>query len=220
MTTLEGNFITYWPDDDPKNEDGLLATIYNHYDYLKKLAKEKDNLKTVHRWNSVYLNFFLNVSFMRESLVNNFVGIQIVYTLISNRGCTFCKCVIPFLFQATHLAGITVILQQLPQFVNDNCIWKGGFVRLEEVQVKISLYYWWKTRLHICGSGLLAVCLQNHGPGFFERWIGDYSILLCLMFISLRFKIHLLKSSFACNFISLIWESFVEFCIIYEFYWE
>nr|KAG5705817.1 hypothetical protein BaRGS_030707 [Batillaria attramentaria] len=49
MTTLDGNFITYSPEDTPKNEGGLLATIYNHYDYLKKLTPEMDNLKKSHK---------------------------------------------------------------------------------------------------------------------------------------------------------------------------
>ncbi|KAL8618636.1 hypothetical protein ACOMHN_015746 [Nucella lapillus] len=45
MTTLEGNYITYYPADDPRNEDGLLATTYNHYEILKKLTPEMDALK-------------------------------------------------------------------------------------------------------------------------------------------------------------------------------
>ncbi|XP_076463057.1 inositol monophosphatase 3-like [Babylonia areolata] len=45
MTTLEGNYITYYPSDSPKNEDGLLATLYHHYDLLKKLTPEMDTLK-------------------------------------------------------------------------------------------------------------------------------------------------------------------------------
>ncbi|XP_070195839.1 inositol monophosphatase 3-like [Littorina saxatilis] len=49
MTTLEGNYITYYPKDNPKVDAGLLATIYNHYDYLKKLAPEMDTLKGKHK---------------------------------------------------------------------------------------------------------------------------------------------------------------------------
>lgn len=49
MTTLDGNYITYYPSDDPKNGAGLLATIYNHYDYLKKLTPEMDTLKGKHK---------------------------------------------------------------------------------------------------------------------------------------------------------------------------
>ena len=45
MTTLGGNYITYYPNDDPRNPDGLLATVYNHDDYLTKLAPEMDTLK-------------------------------------------------------------------------------------------------------------------------------------------------------------------------------
>jgi inositol monophosphatase 3 len=45
MTTLEGNYITYFPKDDPRNRDGLLATIYHHDDYLAKLAPEMETLK-------------------------------------------------------------------------------------------------------------------------------------------------------------------------------
>ncbi|XP_076440856.1 inositol monophosphatase 3-like [Babylonia areolata] len=49
MTTLEGNYISYRPSDDPKNGEGLLATIYNHNDYLNKLTPEMDTLKGKHR---------------------------------------------------------------------------------------------------------------------------------------------------------------------------
>ncbi|GFN79078.1 inositol monophosphatase 3-like [Plakobranchus ocellatus] len=48
MTTLDGDFINYSPNLDPKNERGLLATVNNrlHYEYLEKLgAKAKEILE-------------------------------------------------------------------------------------------------------------------------------------------------------------------------------
>lgn len=37
MTTLEENFIDYGSGKQYKNEKGLLATLYNHQEYLDKL---------------------------------------------------------------------------------------------------------------------------------------------------------------------------------------
>lgn len=45
MTTLEANFIDYGSRNDYKNEKGLLATVYNHPEYLDKL---KSSLKSTH----------------------------------------------------------------------------------------------------------------------------------------------------------------------------
>ncbi|KAL8577101.1 hypothetical protein ACOMHN_049790 [Nucella lapillus] len=49
MTTLDGLDISYGPKEDPKNPQGLLATIYNHGDYLSKLTAEMDTLRGGHK---------------------------------------------------------------------------------------------------------------------------------------------------------------------------
>ncbi|XP_046353426.1 inositol monophosphatase 3-like [Haliotis rufescens] len=45
MTTLEGNIIDYSPFNDYKNDKGLLATLYDHFDYLEKLAPAVEKYK-------------------------------------------------------------------------------------------------------------------------------------------------------------------------------
>ncbi|XP_046543444.1 inositol monophosphatase 3-like [Haliotis rubra] len=45
MTTLEGNIIDYSPFNDYKNDKGLLATLYDHFDYLEKLAPVVEKFK-------------------------------------------------------------------------------------------------------------------------------------------------------------------------------
>ena len=35
MTTLKGDYITYFPQDSPENKDGLLATTHDHDVFLK-----------------------------------------------------------------------------------------------------------------------------------------------------------------------------------------
>ena len=48
MTTLEGNYIDYSSDKEVKNEDGLLGTLHDHYDYLEKLKTTAEELKKEH----------------------------------------------------------------------------------------------------------------------------------------------------------------------------
>ena len=45
MTTLEGGTIRYDRTDDPKNPDGLLATIWDHTEFLAKLKPVYEELK-------------------------------------------------------------------------------------------------------------------------------------------------------------------------------
>lgn len=46
MTTLEGNYITYYPNGNVVNDHGLLATISDHFNlYLKKLASAAEEIK-------------------------------------------------------------------------------------------------------------------------------------------------------------------------------
>ncbi|KAK3090550.1 hypothetical protein FSP39_012623 [Pinctada imbricata] len=45
MTTLEGNYIDYSSPKEVKNEDGLLATLHDHFDYLEKLKTAAKALK-------------------------------------------------------------------------------------------------------------------------------------------------------------------------------